>query len=47
MPGMRPGVAGRAAILRSARGWYLQHGDDELRAALQGLPPTITMRFGI
>jgi hypothetical protein len=37
----------RAAILRWARGWYLQHGDAELPAVLRDLPPTVTMRFGI
>jgi hypothetical protein len=32
---------GRAAILRWARGWYLQRGITDLPAALQDLPPLV------
>lgn len=32
---------GRAAVLRWARGWYLQRGITDLPAALRGLPPLV------
>ncbi|MFI2184257.1 hypothetical protein [Streptomyces sioyaensis] len=32
---------GRAAVLRWARGWYLQRGIAELPAALRELPPLV------
>ncbi|MEU8598397.1 DUF6166 domain-containing protein [Streptomyces globisporus] len=34
---------GRAAVLRWARGWYLQRGVTELPAALHDLPPLVNV----